>query len=98
MNTCMSELSLEKLILVAGGNYENQLRELKDVIMKNRFLKADYEEFAAADDDLCDEDLLSMVLEGVSVKMDIVNNEIVYWDGKWTHADVMRFLWSIAAY
>ncbi|MBR0342294.1 MAG: hypothetical protein IJH64_08635 [Oscillospiraceae bacterium] len=89
----MTRLNREQLEMVAGGSYEAQILELYHAVMKNGNLRRRYWEIAYSDDDLDTEDILQILLaEDCSIKMDIVNDEILYWDGKWTQQEALEVI------
>ena len=90
MDNLKTEMSMDQMEKVTGGNLNDQFIELRRAVMGNRVLTKLYNEFSAEDDELTDDVLLEMVLaEGCSIRMKILDDQIIYNDGKWSHAEVI---------
>ena len=60
--------------------------------MNNPVAKEEYLRIAAEEDDWCTDEILPIVLAMFSIKMDIVGDKIVYWDGHGTHEEVLYMI------
>jgi len=95
MTANMMELDLDQLSMVAGGDYTDRLLEIRAAVMDNRYMKECYYEVLRSEEFEDDEEILAEVLaQCCAIKVTFVNGDMLYWDGNWSHQEVMSILRS----